>query len=222
MTRLVVVFSIAAAACASTAQQQGSGAAEPTATEPAETVAPAEPALSPTAAEPFEGAFSIEPDAEAPAELSQFGRLVGTWWCTGEQRQPDGTFKGSPGATRWDWFYFGGLAIQDVWRPTATATTGAAWGTNLRMWDTEKKVWHVAWTTTAQAVYEHFTAQAEGADVVMTGAREARAPFPAHTAKITFHTITPERFLWRYEASAPGGSTWQEFSRMECTRKKDS
>ena len=53
----------------------------------------------------------------------------------------------------------------------------------------------------------------------MRGELPARAPFPAHQARITFHDITTTAFSWKYEGGKIGGDQFQEFSRLHCRRE---
>ena len=151
----------------------------------------------------------------APAVSQEFGRLLGKWACKSAQRQPDGTFTEGPKESTWTWFYtLDGTAIQDVWEGAAGGI-----GTNLRVYDKDQAKWFIVWATTSQRDISQFTAVGAGADIVMTGEQPARAPFPAHQARITFHDISAENFSWKYEATAPGGgTTWQEVSRISCRR----
>ena len=153
---------------------------------------------------------------------AQFGRLIGRWTCTSAQRQKDGSFKDIAGEATWTWFYaLDGRIVQDVWEGPAPAGGGV--GTNLRVWNDQTQKWDIAWATSSQGGIQRLTAEAQGDDLVMTGDQPARAPFPAHTARITFHTIEADSFLWKYEAAAPGQpGPWAEFSRMSCRRSASS
>lgn len=151
----------------------------------------------------------------APAVTQEFGRLVGTWACKSAQRQQDGTFKEQAKESIWTWFYtLDGTAIQDVWEGAPGGI-----GTNLRVYDPEQSKWNIVWATTGQTDISQFTAVGAGPDIIMTGEQPARAPFPAHQARVTFYDITEANFSWKYEGGAPGGGTqWQEVSRISCRR----
>lgn len=161
--------------------------------------------------------MSFEPDASTLPEVrEQFGRLVGAWSCQGESQQPDGTFVAGPGRSRWTFFYtLGAQAIGDVFEPPAAA--GGAVGINLRVYDPDRQLWTLAWTTPQLRRYDHFEARQEGDTLVMRGEIAAKGPFPDHAARITFFDMSPDRFEWRYEAAAPGTEgPWQEQSRLHC------
>ena len=160
---------------------------------------------------------SDSPAADAPPEFAAgFGRLVGTWRCTNETLQADGSWETALGEATWTWFYtLGGHAIEDFWEPSKP---GAQVGINLRLYDGDARAWHVVWADATQHDFDHFTAEAQGADIVMHGERFARPQFRQHQARITFHHITPSSFSWRYEAAAVGGNAWREVDRLSCRR----
>ena len=165
--------------------------------------------------------IAAEPHPDAPAELRQYGQLVGTWSCKTSSRQQDGTWKDNPTEATWTWFYsLNGHAVQDVWQsPPSTAGGPGGIGTNLRVYDPEAKRWDIAWTTAAQRQFDRFTAVYQGGAIEMRGDLPARSPFPALSAKITFYSITDASFDWKYEGTALGSDTgWNEFSRIHCSR----
>lgn len=174
----------------------------------------AQPPPAPPAPLAFRGLIAAEPADDAPAELAQFGRMVGVWSCTSEQIQQDGTF--APGTTTatWTWFYtLGGRAVQDIWE------TGASVGTNLRVYDPETDSWEIQWVASSLVHFQLITARAVGDTVVMHGEAPAGGGFPAHARRITFFDITDDRFEWKYEATKSGTDTgWSEFSRLHCTK----
>jgi hypothetical protein len=182
-------------------------------------VAAPEPAVTevPTSSTPSLPALAtFEPDdSTLPEVREQFGRLVGEWSCQGERRQPDGTFVAGPGRARWTFFYtLGAQAIGDVFEPAATS---GAVGINLRVYDPDRQVWTLAWTTPQLRRYDQFEARAEGETIVMRGEIAAKGPFPDHAARITFSEMGPERFEWVYEAASPGtDGPWQVQSRLHC------
>ena len=160
------------------------------------------------------------PNEDAPVQVQEFGRLVGHWTCTSENRQADGTWQASPGKATWSWYYvLEGFAIQDVWRPDREQNPTAAMGTNLRTYDPESGFWDVVWTTQQATRFERYRASARGGDVHMFAERPASKTFPSHLMHITFHNISDDHFDWKYEASGlTDGQNWQEQSRLSCDR----
>ncbi len=166
------------------------------------------------------GITSVQRHPDAPAEVDQFGRLVGSWDCKGANRQQDGSWKESPGIERWDWFYIlDGYAIQDVWRPDIEANPNASQGTNLRSFNSETGFWEVIWTTQKRAHIEHYRAAASGDDINIYAERPASPNFPRHLMRITFHNISDDHFDWRYESSGlTDGQDWTAVARLSCDR----
>ncbi|MEM9493506.1 MAG: hypothetical protein AAGC55_30435 [Myxococcota bacterium] len=215
---------VLAAACAPAAATSAPPASTTTSAAPPASPAPPATSVAPAvvSAASLQRVVRARPHPDAPPELSaQFGRLVGSWRCQSAQRQPDGSWKDGPGEATWTWFYtLDGHAVQDIWEGSAEG--GGGIGVNLRVWDDEAKTWHLAWATTGQRDIASFTAAAEGETLVMRGDQPTRGPFPAHRARITFHTIEDASFQWKYEASPPtGAASWREFSRIRCRRLSD-
>lgn len=151
----------------------------------------------------------------APPQLQQFGQLAGTWSCHGEGLQKDGSFKKGPGST-WTFFYtLNGYAVADIFKP-GVANRPA--GINLRIYDSKHNVWRMVWWVHPQTSYDQFQATYADGKIVMTGDRPARSMFRAHRARITFHSMTPKSFEWRYEAAAPGSTKFREVQRISCHR----
>lgn len=157
----------------------------------------------------------INPDA--PEQVKQFGQLQGTWSCLGSGKQPDGSWKQGPAPATWTWYYvLDGYAVQDVWQPAQ-----GPMGTNLRTYDAEEDKWQMVWATSSQARFDEFDATFADGKIVMTGDRWARAAFPAHMSRITFHNISQQHFDWSSESSAAGdGENWTENVRLSCDRVK--
>lgn len=185
-------------------------------TQPA-TVRCPEPAPAATATKPpaWSGLISARPAKTAPPELAQFGRLVGTWRCVVEWRQPDGTFARRDQPSTWTWFYsLGGRAIQDVFEPASGVV-----GTNLRIYNPETRAWEIRWVTGALTDFRTLTAKAVGDTMVLRGEAPATAKFGAHARKLTFFDITDDSFEWTYEATRSGTETgWQVYQRLHCTK----
>lgn len=165
--------------------------------------------------------LSRQAGADAPAGIQQFGRLVGAWDCTVQQRQADGSWLTTPGTARWDWFYaLGGHAILDMWVPASAPQQTAGLGANLRIFNTQTGQWQVAWTTAAQQRFDLITAAANGSDMVMRSTKPGSNGRPGHLARITFYNIDAQQFDWRYDASPLGdGINWTAYVQMRCLRQ---
>lgn len=169
---------------------------------------------------------SAAPDVNMPAatavpELAQFGRFVGTWACSVQQRQADGSWQTQPGQATWRWQYtLGGHAVQDFWQPADAGDNPAGLGTNLRTWDRSTQRWDVVWTTAAQQGVERLTARAAGANMVLNTTKQGRDGRPGHQARITFFDIQAAQFDWIYEASPiDDGQRWSALVQMRCKRQ---
>lgn len=160
------------------------------------------------------------PEPDAPDALHQYGQLVGHWACSGENHQPDGSWKKTPGKATWSWYWvLGGRAVQDVWKPSPEAPATASMGTNLRTYDAESGTWHVVWTTIANPHMEVYRSAWRNDALHIQAERPASSNWPAHLAHITFHNISDDHFDWKYESSAlTDGQNWQEVSRLSCDR----
>jgi len=219
---LVSVIPVLTGGCASTSVSTCPETSSPAVTKTATPgVAAVEAPTQAGGAIDITSAVAFEPNASTPpAVREQFGQLVGVWTCHGSQRQPDGSFKDGPGASRWTFFYtLGAQAVGDVFEPPKEA--GGPVGINLRVYRPETDSWTLAWTTPKLQRYDHYEARQEGATLVMRGEIEARGKFPSHAAKITFYDMTESSFEWRLEAGKPGSDgPWQEFSRIHCDAEK--
>lgn len=167
------------------------------------------------------GVVSDGPNPEAPEEVKQFGRLVGSWRCTGENLQQDGTWKKTPGVSTWDWYYvLDGYAVQDVWRPDTEANPQAVQGTNLRTFDPESGTWEVVWTTQNVPKIDFYRAGYRDDEMHIYAERAATQAFPGHLMHITFHNVSEDHFDWRYESSGlTDGQNWREVARISCDRE---
>lgn len=161
------------------------------------------------------------PNDNAPAEVMQFGQLVGHWSCTNEVRQQDGSYKPIPGAATWSWYYIlEGFAVQDVWLPDRQSNAQAPMGTNIRTYDADNGWWDVVWSTQQAPAFERYRASYRNGEIHMFAERPAFGSFPRHLMHVTFHNISADHFDWRYEASGlTDGQNWQETSRLACDRQ---
>ncbi len=166
------------------------------------------------------GIATLEPNPAAPVEVQQFGQLVGSWQCRGENLQPDGTWQESPGVSTWNWYYIlDGYAVQDLWIPDTEASPNASQGTNLRTFDPETGIWDVVWTTQNVPAIEKYRAAYRNDEIHIYAERPATKVFPSHLMHITFHNISEDHFDWKYEASGlTDGQNWQEQARLSCDR----
>lgn len=166
-----------------------------------------------------------KPHPEAPAQLAQFGRLVGIWAAETEMRAQDGTWVRSEPAV-WIWKYtLGGFATQDLWihpedhLPAYLKSLGRPYLlTSLRVFDPATSQWRIAWVANGAGQaggqdFGTFTASARGDDMVLTGS----SAFGKQ--RVTFSNVTESSFEWTSEYSRDGAS-WHAVMRVRARRKK--
>ena len=164
---------------------------------------------------------------EAPAELEQFGRLVGLWNVEQEMRRMDGEWMaGSPGV--WVWKYtIDGFAVNDLWYqsgdnlPVYMANLKRDYLlTAMRIYDVGSKKWQIAWMAngagkTPGADFGTFEAALIDDEIVMTSPPGA-GDFGFQ--RVIFYEISDNSFRWRSDYSNDKGETWNTVMRMLATR----
>ena len=161
----------------------------------------------------------------AAPELAQFGRFVGQWACTVQQRQADGSWQTQDGTASWRWTYaLGGHAVQDFWQPADSASNIAGLGTNLRTWNRTTQQWNVVWATAEAQGFDFLQGNAAGQNMVLRMTKPPREGRPGHQARITFFDIQAQQFDWIYEASPLAGDPngdqrWSALVQMRCQRQ---
>lgn len=162
--------------------------------------------------------LSREPAPDAPEDVAKLQVLIGDWQCGSSNRQPDGSWQETAFTHEWKWYYtLDGRAVQDYWLPDPESPGTA--GTNLRMYDPEKRRWFIAWSTTDMTAFDYLSATHDGGEMVLTGHKDATAEVPEHERRITFHNMSEEHFDWRYQAKgAQPEAEWREVARLSCNR----
>ena len=162
---------------------------------------------------------------KAPAEIEQFGRLVGLWRVEAEMASQDGSWaKSAPGI--WALKYaIDGFAISDLWYqgadnlPAYMAHLGRDYLlTANRIYDVAKKKWQVAWMANGAgkamgADFGTFTASLEDGEIVMTS-----PPSVFGLQRVVFYEIGDATFRWKSEYSMDKGKTWKTSMRMHARR----
>ena len=162
---------------------------------------------------------------EAPAELAQFGRLVGIWKTETEMRAQDGSWVRTEPAV-WVWKYtLGGFATQDLWiqpkdhLPGYLKSLGRTYLlTSLRVFEPSSSRWQIAWAANgagqgAGQDFGTFTAVAQGGDMVLTGSSSYGKQ------RITFSEITDSSFMWTSEYS-PAEGEWMAVMKVRAQRQE--
>lgn len=151
-----------------------------------------------------------------PVQTAEFGRLVGTWQCDVHTRRADGGWEQRAAGAKWRWFYvLGGHAVQDIWEPEhIPGSDDNVRGTNLRIYDPQKRVWRVVWIDSMRRAFELYEGGSADGEIVLT--REAES----HIAKVRFYNIAVDAFDWAHEISPGRGADWKMFRRMHCERMR--
>jgi hypothetical protein len=166
--------------------------------------------------------------AKAPAELEQFGQLVGVWDVEAELRGHGGAWsKSAPGV--WAWKYaIDGFAVQDLWYqnaeelPAYMSKLGRDYLlTANRVYDVANQKWQVAWMANGAgkvmgADFGTFTAVLEDGNIVMSSPPEDTE---FGLQRVIFSDITADSFTWTSEYSTDEGETWNAVMRMHAKRR---
>jgi hypothetical protein len=153
----------------------------------------------------------------APPETAQFEQLVGEWEARQVSRRGDGSWSEDTTTASWIWRYTpNGHAIQDDWIVPTVSDSGSARfrGMNIRIYDPEEQIWHIAWVDNRGRKVSVFTARGDSTRIVMTGV-DARGR-PSHNI---FSEITPTSFLWTKEWTFDEGKSQVVVSLIRCVRK---
>jgi hypothetical protein len=159
------------------------------------------------------------PNPNAPAELTRFAFLIGTWRCDATVRTPDGgwqTFEGT-------WvgrFILDGYAIADEYRMTDSSGKLVVLGMNLRAYDAARRTWNMKWLNALAGTWmdlgpeELGGVRVEGSSIIYA----FREPVAGHAfTRATYTNISDTHFTWRGEKS-DDGKTWSEFMAVEVSR----
>ncbi len=163
------------------------------------------------------------PHPQAPAELNEFGFLIGHWQCDVRFMNPDWkTF--SEGKASWSARYtLDGWAIQDDFRGGFAENYLA---TTFRAYNVPAKKWNAVWLDAQRGIWskpliEHHSD--ETGISLRTGMR-ALDPQGKPTdllVQYSFYDIQADRFRWKSDASMDEGETWiRETITMTCSRTK--
>lgn len=158
----------------------------------------------------------------APPELAHWETMIGEWSTTEEGLKPDGSaWEPSKGAD-WNFYWsFDGWGIRDDYTspPMSEAVEDESKrqrGTNLRIYNPEKKQWVMTWLTIASQEPATFTAISTDDEIVMLSTVANPQGF---WGRITFFDMTEDSFEWKLEWSKDKES-WFEVYRIHGTKKQ--
>jgi hypothetical protein len=163
-----------------------------------------------------------KPNPNAPAALSRFAFLIGTWRCEAEVRSTNGEWQRFH-ATWLGRFILDGYAIADEYRMTGSAGELIVLGLNLRAYDAAKQMWNIKWLNALAGTWVDLGPEELGGvrfdNHSITYIFEEPVAAHAYT-RATYTNISETHFTWRGEKS-DDGKTWSEFMVVEAYRSKE-
>jgi hypothetical protein len=160
-----------------------------------------------------------KPNPHAPAALSRFTFLIGTWRFAAKVKSADGEWQRYKG-TWLGHFILDGYAISDEYRMTDASGELIVLGMNFRTYDSKKQAWNIKWLDALAGTWTDLTSPEFGG-VKFDGGSVSYAfeePTAAHAyTRATYTNISRTHFTWRGEKS-DDGKTWSEFMVVEVDR----
>ena len=155
-------------------------------------------------------------NSEAPPETKFLGQLAGSWNAEQTIIGKDGTWEdGRKSKAIWRWYYIlDGHAIQDDWISIDSLNRRKAVGTNIRIYNSEDKLWYMAWIDKTHRRLATFTATNDSGNIVMDGTNSN-----GRHIHNTFYNIKQDTFDWKQEWTFDKGESWVEVARIHCVRK---
>ena len=149
-------------------------------------------------------------------EQSLMRQLLGHWQIADSSLDAEGKWLPGPGA---DWHFYpilNGHAVQDDWTAPPLSqpapASGRQYGTNIRIYNTKKSQWEMAWASSKGQQVDTFVATETDTAIIMTGL------FNGQHSKITFYDIKANSFLWKLEYQQSDNS-WQAVYRIKASRQ---
>jgi hypothetical protein len=163
-----------------------------------------------------------KPNSNAPAALSRFAFLIGSWRCEARLRSANGEWK-TFHATWLGRFILDGYAIADEYRMTGSSGELIVLGMNLRTYDASNRIWNIKWLNALDGTWvdlgpaELGGVRFDGRSIIYS----FKEPVAAHAyTRATYTNISETHFTWRGEKS-DDGKAWSEFMVVEAYRSKD-
>ncbi|MCG6914063.1 hypothetical protein LJE86_09120, partial [bacterium BMS3Abin03] len=102
----------------------------------------------------------------------------------------------------------------DDWISIDSLNRRKAVGTNIRIYNSEDKLWYMAWIDKTHRRLATFTATNESGNIVMDGTNSN-----GRHIHNTFYNIKQDTFDWKQEWTFDEGKSWVEVARIHCVRK---
>ncbi|WP_299083774.1 hypothetical protein [uncultured Paraglaciecola sp.] len=160
---------------------------------------------------------------DAPEQVRHWQKMLGSWRTTEESLKPDGSGWKQAGSADWHFYTtLNGWAVQDEYfsPPLSEEVAPASkrqMGTNIRVFDNDKKQWLMIWTTTAGKAVNLFSAESNDKQIVM---RSKQKTPQGKYSRITFFDLQKNSFEWKLEWSNDGKNNWLEVHRIHGLRVK--
>lgn len=154
----------------------------------------------------------------ASVETNTLSMLIGKWDAKQERLGSDGIWHEVLNQNQWHWYFIlNGNALQDDWISVKLDKDGndstVVYGTNIRIYNAEENIWHMAWIHQDTQTLQTFTATNNNNDVIMRGKN-----FLGREIRNTFFDISENGFEWQQEWTFDEGKSWTIVAKIHCTR----
>jgi len=163
-----------------------------------------------------------QPNPNAPAALSRFAFLMGTWRCEAKVKSANGEWQRFE-ATWLGRFILDGYAIADEYRMTDSSGELVVLGMNFRTYDAARQLWNIRWLNALTGSWTELTSEGFGGvrlddhSIIYT----FKEPMADHAfTRVTYTNISNTHFTWRGEKS-DDRNVWSEFMVVEADRSKE-
>jgi catechol 2,3-dioxygenase-like lactoylglutathione lyase family enzyme len=160
----------------------------------------------------LEAVASQQPHPSLGVDAETYGRIVGSWRGEMQSRLPGHSSPPASLEIHCAWA-LEGRAVQDVWITpardqrakgvTASLPPLDWFGTTIRVFDPETKIWRATWLNAITGDRIDLEGVRQGDDIVQVGLRQGR---PIRWA---FREIRPESFVWQGHILELDGVTWR-------------
>ena len=163
-----------------------------------------------------------KPNLNAPAALSLFAFLIGTWRCEARVMSAKGEWL-TLQATWLGRFILDGYVIADEYRMTGSAGELLVLGVNLRTYDATKQLWRMKWLNALAGTWVDLGPEELGGVLFDNHSitYSFKEPVAAHAyTRASYTNISKTHFTWRGEKSEDG-KAWSEFMVVEAYRSEE-
>ncbi len=166
-----------------------------------------------------EGQGREKPNPSAPAALSQFAFLIGSWQCKARVKSENGELQNLQATWRGR-YILDGYAIADEYRMTDAAGHLIVLGMNFRTYNEARRKWNLKWLNALDGTWTDLGPDALGG--VKADNRFVTYTFKepvAHHAftRATYAIASDVHFTWLAQKS-DDGKKWSQFMVVDCYR----